>query len=205
MKRAGPQILGTGAKFKRVPCQKNCRVNRALVSDTSRSPIRQGGREMSAPRPYETYPLHPPALFTSYAKFNFYINIKINANECYLYVILVLVLITAVIAVCFLLFVQSIVIICMARKLNKLRERYVLTPYCSCVERSRKWTLLIAFFLGGGVGRSGGTKSRSVPSYIAFNDADKTGPFIKSERFWCVGDTKVFFFLVEASPGDLVT
>ena len=39
------------------------------------------------------------------------------------------------------------------------------------------------FFWGGGVGRSGGTKSRSVPSYIAFNDADKTGPFIKSERF----------------------
>ena len=109
-----------------------------LVSDTNRPPIRQGGREISTPRPYETYPFHPPALFTSYAKFNFYLNIKINANECYLYVILVLVLITAVIAVCFLLFVQSIVIICMARKLNKLRERYVLTPYCSCVERSRK-------------------------------------------------------------------
>lgn len=33
-------------------------------------------------------------------------------------------LITAVIAVCFLLFVQSIVIICMARKLNKLRESF---------------------------------------------------------------------------------
>ena len=30
MKGAGPQILGTGAKFKRVPCQKRCRVNRAL-------------------------------------------------------------------------------------------------------------------------------------------------------------------------------
>ena len=29
MKVAGPQILGTGAKFKRVPCQKSCRVNRA--------------------------------------------------------------------------------------------------------------------------------------------------------------------------------
>ena len=101
---------------------------------------------MSAPRPYETYPLHPPALFTSYAKFNFYLNIQINANECYLYVILVLVLITAVIAVCFLLFVQSIVIICMARKLNKLRERYVLTPYCS---------LLIVFFGGGGWGGQG--------------------------------------------------
>ena len=110
---------------------------------------------MSAPRPHETYPFHPPALFTSYAEFNFYLNIKINANECYLYVILVLVLITAVIAVCFLLFVQSIVIICMARKLNKLRERYVLTPYCSCVERSRKWTLLIAFFFGGGGGGQG--------------------------------------------------
>ena len=32
MKGAGPQILGTGAKFKRVPCQKSCRVNRALIS-----------------------------------------------------------------------------------------------------------------------------------------------------------------------------
>ena len=32
MKGAGPQILCTGAKFKRVPCQKSCRVNRALVS-----------------------------------------------------------------------------------------------------------------------------------------------------------------------------
>ena len=32
MKGAGPQILGTGAKFKRVPCQKSCRVNRALNS-----------------------------------------------------------------------------------------------------------------------------------------------------------------------------
>ena len=32
MKVAGPQILGTGAKFKRVPCQKSCRVNRALMS-----------------------------------------------------------------------------------------------------------------------------------------------------------------------------
>ena len=31
MKGAGPQILGTGAKFKRVPCQKSCRVNRAKV------------------------------------------------------------------------------------------------------------------------------------------------------------------------------
>ena len=32
MKGAGPQILGTGAKFKQVPCQKNCRVNRAQFS-----------------------------------------------------------------------------------------------------------------------------------------------------------------------------
>ena len=30
MKGAGTQILGTGAKFKQVPCQKSCRVNRAL-------------------------------------------------------------------------------------------------------------------------------------------------------------------------------
>ena len=51
----------------------------SLVSDTSRPPtlcrppIRQGGREMSAPRPYETNPFHPPALFTSKTKINFYI------------------------------------------------------------------------------------------------------------------------------------
>ena len=47
------------------------------VSDTSRPPIRQGGREMSAPRPYETYPFHPPALFTPYKKINFYIYTKL--------------------------------------------------------------------------------------------------------------------------------
>ena len=31
MEGAGLKILGTGAKFKQVPCQKNCRVNRAKV------------------------------------------------------------------------------------------------------------------------------------------------------------------------------
>ena len=31
MEGAGPKILGTGAKFKQVPCQTNCRVNRALL------------------------------------------------------------------------------------------------------------------------------------------------------------------------------
>ena len=31
MEGAGLKILGTGAKFKQVPCQKNCRVNRAIV------------------------------------------------------------------------------------------------------------------------------------------------------------------------------
>ena len=31
MKGAGPQILGTGAKFKPVSCEKNCRVNRAYI------------------------------------------------------------------------------------------------------------------------------------------------------------------------------
>ena len=30
---------------------------------------------MSAPRPYETHPFHPPALFTLYIKINFYIYI----------------------------------------------------------------------------------------------------------------------------------
>ena len=44
----------------------------SLVSDTSRPPtlcrppIWQGGREISAPRPYETNPFHQPALFTPY-------------------------------------------------------------------------------------------------------------------------------------------
>ena len=32
MEGAGPTILGTGAKSKRVPCPKNCRVNRAYVT-----------------------------------------------------------------------------------------------------------------------------------------------------------------------------
>ena len=49
----------------------------SVVSDTCRPPIRQGGREMSAPRPYETYPFHQPALFTSYTKINFYIYTKL--------------------------------------------------------------------------------------------------------------------------------
>ena len=31
MEGAGPKILGTGAKFKQVPCQKKFRVNRALI------------------------------------------------------------------------------------------------------------------------------------------------------------------------------
>ena len=38
----------------------------SLVSDTSRPPIWQGGREMSAPRPYGTNPFHQPALFTPF-------------------------------------------------------------------------------------------------------------------------------------------
>ena len=36
-----------------------------LVSATSRHPTRKGGIEISAPRPYETYPFHPPVLFTT--------------------------------------------------------------------------------------------------------------------------------------------
>ena len=31
---------------------------------------------MSAPRPFETYPFHPPALFTLYSDLNFYIYAK---------------------------------------------------------------------------------------------------------------------------------
>ena len=38
MEGAGPKILGTGAKFKQVPCQKNCRVNRAFISLPSHNP-----------------------------------------------------------------------------------------------------------------------------------------------------------------------
>ena len=43
------------------------------MSDTSLLPTRQAEREraMSASRPYETYPFHPPALFTPYTKINF--------------------------------------------------------------------------------------------------------------------------------------
>ena len=37
MKGAGPQILGTGAKFKRVQCQKSYRVNRAYVDGVPES------------------------------------------------------------------------------------------------------------------------------------------------------------------------
>ena len=33
MEGAGSKVLGTGAKFKQVPCQENCRVNRASVSN----------------------------------------------------------------------------------------------------------------------------------------------------------------------------
>ena len=32
MEGAGPKILRTGAKFKQVPCQKDCRVNRAFIT-----------------------------------------------------------------------------------------------------------------------------------------------------------------------------
>ena len=45
----------------------------SLVSDNSLPPTRQGGREMSAPRPFKTNPFHPPALFTPNNKINFYI------------------------------------------------------------------------------------------------------------------------------------
>ena len=42
-----------------------------------RPPIRQGGREMSAPRPYKTNTFRPPALFTLYAMISFYIYAKL--------------------------------------------------------------------------------------------------------------------------------
>ena len=42
MEGAGPKILGTGAKFKRVPCQKNCRVNRAFKDNESERRTKKG-------------------------------------------------------------------------------------------------------------------------------------------------------------------
>lgn len=42
-------------------------------------PIRLGGREMSAPRPCETYLFHPPALFTPHIWINFYIYSKLSS------------------------------------------------------------------------------------------------------------------------------
>ena len=42
MEGAGPKILVTGAKFKQVPCQKNCRVNRALVLVCFLVPVENG-------------------------------------------------------------------------------------------------------------------------------------------------------------------
>ena len=36
----------------------------------------QAGRKMSAPRPYETHPFHPPALFTPYVTIDFCIYTK---------------------------------------------------------------------------------------------------------------------------------
>ena len=56
----------------------------SLVSDTSRPPtlcrpsIRQGGRAMSAPRPYETDPFHPPALFAFYSTVSFNIYTEVS-------------------------------------------------------------------------------------------------------------------------------
>ena len=48
MEGAGPKILGTGAKFKQVPCQKNCRVNRAPIFKNSngRAVPGEGGVEV---------------------------------------------------------------------------------------------------------------------------------------------------------------
>ena len=45
MEGAGPQILGTGAKFKRVPCLKSCRVNRALIKVDARKQRRDSLNE----------------------------------------------------------------------------------------------------------------------------------------------------------------
>ena len=65
------------------------------MSDTSRPPTqcrppsRQGGREMSAPRPDETYPFHPPALFTPCSKINFciYTNLFQLFLPCGIYIV----------------------------------------------------------------------------------------------------------------------
>ena len=50
MEGAGPKILGTGAKFKQVPCQKNCRVNRANASRNSDLwPVSRKSRKLFGP------------------------------------------------------------------------------------------------------------------------------------------------------------
>ena len=64
-----------------------------VTSDTSRPPIRQGGREMSAPRPCETYPFYPPALFLLIIRsiyvyiqncLNYYLHVVFTLYICYL-------------------------------------------------------------------------------------------------------------------------
>ena len=44
MEGSGPKILGTGAKFKQVPCQKNCRVNRAVIAIIFSARAEKGAR-----------------------------------------------------------------------------------------------------------------------------------------------------------------
>ena len=54
MEGAGPQMLGIGAKFKRVPCQKGCSVNRALMLLGKRSSAyyHQSDKEINFPKKY---------------------------------------------------------------------------------------------------------------------------------------------------------
>ena len=54
MEGAGPQMLGTGDKFKRVPCQKSCRVNRALMLLGKRSSAyyHQSDKKINCPKKY---------------------------------------------------------------------------------------------------------------------------------------------------------
>ena len=67
----------------------------SLASDTSRPPtlcrppIWQGRREMSALRPYETYPFHQPALFTPYTviKIPLYTKLFQSFLACVIYIV----------------------------------------------------------------------------------------------------------------------
>ena len=68
---------------------RKCFNRGSLVSDISRPPIRQVGRKMSGPRPYETNPFHPSALFTPCTTIEFYVYTH-NGYSCFFHVVFTL-------------------------------------------------------------------------------------------------------------------